>query len=193
MNANNVCVFLFDGFSDWEIAYVAPELKKSRPISLTYFTMDGLPVTSMGGLRVIPDLSLEQLSVDSISMLLLPGGTIWEGDGIREIDQLVRELYTKHKTIAAICAATTYLGRKGYLDNVKHTSNGLEYLKSMASNYKGEENYQSDFSVTDQNIITANGIAPIEFAREIFKKIELYNQVELEKWFQLFKNGIWTE
>jgi len=36
-------------------------------------------------------------------------------------------------------------------------------------------------------------IAPIEFAVEIFKKIELKPDDEIEKWFQLFKNGIWSE
>ena len=47
--------------------------------------------------------------------------------------------------------------------------------------------------MTDRNIITANGIAPIEFAREIFKTIGLYNNDNIEKWFQLFKNGIWSK
>lgn len=41
--------------------------------------------------------------------------------------------------------------------------------------------------------ITANDIASIEFTREIFAKLELFNSNELEKWFQLFKNGIWSE
>ena len=44
-----------------------------------------------------------------------------------------------------------------------------------------------------KKVITANGIAPIEFAREIFKTVELYNEKDIEKWFQLFKNGIGTE
>ena len=79
------------------------------------------------------------------------------------------------------------------MDNVKHTSNALEYLKHMAPKYKGEQKYQSESSVTDRNIITANGISPIEFAREVFKKTKLHNPKDIEKWFQLFKNGIWVE
>jgi hypothetical protein len=63
----------------------------------------------------------------------------------------------------------------------------------MAPEYKGEKLYQSNLSVTDKNIITANGFSPIEFAREIFKEIELKNEKDIEKWFQLFKNGIWAE
>jgi len=41
-------------------------------------------------------------------------------------------------------------------------------------------------------VITACGIAPIEFAKEIFKAIGLFNEDDLEKWFQLFKYGIWN-
>ncbi|MEE9430084.1 MAG: type 1 glutamine amidotransferase family protein [Melioribacteraceae bacterium] len=192
METENIYIFLFNGFSDWEISYLTPELKKSKKISLKFFSIDGLEITSVGGLKIIPDLSIKQLDIDNISILVLPGGSAWEEKSIKGIDKLVETLYAKNKTIAAICAATTFLGQKGYLDNVKHTSNALDYLKYIAPEYKGETKYQSEFSLTDKNIITANGTAPIEFAREIFKKIKLHNRVDIEKWFQLFKNGIWT-
>lgn len=126
-------------------------------------------------------------------MLVLPGGTAWEEHKIEEIDQLTARLYQAGQTIAAICAATTYLGEKGYLDSVKHTSNDLDYLKSVAPAYKGEQNYQSALAITDHQLITANGIAPIEFAAEIFRKLGLHSEATIEKWFQLFKNGVWSE
>jgi putative intracellular protease/amidase len=192
-DTENVYIFLFDGFSDWEIAYITPELKKSKKTALKFFTIDGLEIISAGGLKIRPDLSIEQLNSDNVSVLVLPGGTAWENKSIKGIDKLVETLHSENKTIAAICGATTFLGQNGYLDKVKHTSNALDYLKYIAPNYKGEKKYQSDFSVTDKNIITANGTAPIEFAREIFKIINLHSENEIEKWFQLFKSGIWTE
>ena len=69
----------------------------------------------------------------------------------------------------------------------------LNYLKGIAPKYRGDENYQNSLAVTDMNIITANGTAPIEFAREIFMIIGLYSDDNIEKSFQLFKNGIWRE
>ena len=66
-------------------------------------------------------------------------------------------------------------------------------MKAIAPEYNGENNYQSLLAITDKNIITANGIAPIEFACEVFKMINLYDDENREKWFQLFKNGIWKE
>lgn len=188
----NIYIFLFDGFSDWEISYVAPELQKSERVVLKYFTTDGAPVTSMGGLQVTPHLSLEELNAAEVSLLILPGGTAWETGAIEGLDALVEKLYLENKTIAAICAATTYLGQRGYLDEVKHTSNALAYLQHVAPDYKGAANYQEHAAVSDQNIITANGTMPIEFAREIFKKMKLYSEEDTEKWFQLFKNGTWV-
>ena len=187
-----IFIFLFNGFSDWEIAYLTPEIKKSEAFDLIYFSKDGSPVHSMGGLQVMPNVALPEINANNVDMLILPGGTAWEKGKNNEIDHLTKSLFAEGRTIAAICAATTHLGKLGFLNNLKHTSNDLNYLKGIAPGYIGENNYVNAFAVTDKNVITANGIAPIEFAREIFKRLELYNDPNIEKWFQLFKNGIWS-
>jgi len=185
-----ICVFLFDGFSDWEIAYVTPELNKSERFDLIYVSEKGNSITSIGGLHVKPTCSLTDLNPETIDMLILPGGTAWEEGKITAIEDLTKRIAENEKPIAAICAATTYLGQLGLLNKRKHTSNGLNYLKEVAPDYRGDEHYVSAWAVSDKNIITATGIAPIEFAREIFRAIELYDEENLEKWFQLFKNGV---
>jgi len=188
-----IAVFLFDGFSDWEISYLTPEINKSDQFELVYFSADGSTIKSMGGLQVKPSSSLSELKNKAVDMLILPGGTAWEKGENDEITAFTKEVFKLGKPIAAICAATTYLGQLGLLNDLQHTSNDLNYLKGMAPNYCGDENYQNALAVTDRNIITANGISPIEFAREIFKLIELYNIDHIEQWYQLFKNGIWSE
>lgn len=193
MTKKTVYIFLFNGFSDWEISYLTPELKKSEKIELQYFSIDGKNLKSMGGLNISPDFSIDQVDSDKISILILPGGSAWENDSINGIDKLIEKLNKENKTTGAICGATTYLAREGYLDNLEHTSNALFYLQNFAENYDGKDYYKDDLAVTDKNLITANGIAPIEFTREILKKVELYEEKDIEKWFQLFKNGIWTE
>ena len=192
-NKKKIYVFLFDGYSDWEISYLTPEIHKSEKYELIYFSENGNVVTSMGGLQVKPTTTLDKLKFEEIDLLILPGGTAWEKGENKAIQKITADLFKTGKPIAAICAATTSLGQLGILNDLKHTSNDLNYLKSVAPDYAGDENYQSSLAVTDKNIITANGIAPIEFAREIFKLIGLYNDEKIEKWFQLFKNGVWTE
>ena len=188
-----IYLFLFEGFSDWEISYVTPELNKSEQFELIYCSKDGKSIRSMGGLQVQPDCVLADVKVAELDLLILPGGTAWEKGENREIDSLVKEAFEKGKAIAGICAATTYLGRLGLLDDVKHCSNDLNYLKAVAPEYCGEKYYQNEFAVSHRNMITANGIASIEFAREIFKLMKLYDEKELEQWFQLFKHGVWSE
>jgi len=39
-----IFIFLFDGFSDWEIAFLTPELKKNKEFELIYFSKDGSSV-----------------------------------------------------------------------------------------------------------------------------------------------------
>lgn len=39
-----IFIYLFDGYSDWEIAYLTPELNKSDFHELIYFTDDGKTV-----------------------------------------------------------------------------------------------------------------------------------------------------
>jgi len=190
---NKIGIFLFNGFSDWEISYLTPEINKSKEFELVYFSQDGNAVLSMGGLKVIRTTSLSQLSSDDVSMLILPGGTAWEKGENKVIEDLTLEFFTAGKPIAAICAATAFVSQLGLLNQVQHTSNDLYYLKAVAPQYKGDEHYQNALAVSDKNIITANGIAPIEFASAIFKLIALKPDVEIEKWFQLFKNGIWSE
>ncbi len=188
-----VHIFLFDGFSDWEISYLTPEINKSDKFEIVYFSKDGNPIVSMGGLKVTPDISLAEVDVNDIDLLVLPGGVAWEKGENNELNQLTKSVFEKGKLIAAICAASTYLGQLGILDKVKHTSADLNYLKAVAPQYRGESNYVNSMAVSDKNIITANGIASIEFAKEIFEKISLFEKSDIEKWFQLFKNGIWSE
>ncbi|OCB71807.1 type 1 glutamine amidotransferase family protein [Flavobacterium crassostreae] len=190
---NKIAVFLFNGFSDWEISYLTPEITKSKKLELIYFSKDGNPVTSMGGLQIIPTTSLGELKSKEIGMLILPGGMAWEKAENNELEKLTLEFFNAGKSIAAICAATTFLGQLGILNHLKHTSNDLSYLKAISPKYKGSDKYQNVLAQTDLNIITANGIAPIEFAAAIFKKTQLKSENEIEKWFQLFKNGIWSQ
>ena len=188
-----IFVYLFDGYSDWEIAYLTPELNKSKNHDLIYVSESGNAVKSMGGLQVKPTSSLRVINIEEVDLLILPGGEIWEKEHPVGIQKMLKAVYRAKKSIAAICAATTFLGKLGMLNNLKHTSNDLNYLKEIAPEYKGENYYQNTLAITDKNIITATGIAPIEFAREVFKKVNLYDEETLEKWFQLFKNGIWKE
>ena len=199
MSNKKVYIFVFNGFADWEIAYVTPEIHKSKKYDLATVSLNGENVLSMGGLQVIADAKISDVDIEKTAMFILPGGDAWERKELREIIPFIRKLHNKHIPIAAICAATTLLADMKLLDSTKHTSNSKAYLKTISLQYQGEAYYeeQSGFSnptaIRDQNIITASGIASIEFAKEIFKMLELFDESSIEKWYQLFKYGTWQE
>ena len=58
-------------------------LNKFSDFSIRTFSIDGQVIESMGGLKVQPDLSLNDINEPSVDLLILPGGDAWsEGGGI---------------------------------------------------------------------------------------------------------------
>ncbi|MFI5153116.1 MAG: DJ-1/PfpI family protein [Chitinophagales bacterium] len=199
MPNKKVYIFIFDGFADWEIAYATPQLKKCKKYDLATVSLNGENVMSMGGLRVISDYKIADIDYENTAMLILPGGDAWERKELREIIPVIEKLNQKQIPIAAICAATTLLGDMKLLDSIEHTSNSKAYLKGISAQYEGEakyggqDGYSNPTAIRDHHIITASGIASIEFAREIFRVLELFDELTIEKWYQLFKHGVWKE
>jgi hypothetical protein len=44
-------------------------------------------------------------------------------------------------------------------------------------------------AVTDRGVITAAATAPVDFAREIFAALDLYEKSVLDAWYGLFSTG----
>ena len=86
--------------------------------------------------------------------------------------------------MAAICGATGGLAAAGLLDDRKHTSNAPEFL--AATGYAGAGNYVDAPAVTDGNLITASGVTPVEFAREILAKLDLHAPEVIASWYKLY-------
>ncbi len=181
-------VFLFNEFVEWEVAYLMPGLIHSGNAKIVTFSMNGEEVTSSGNLHVRPDISVEDVKIDKNAILILPGGYPWERKEISGIESIVKAFSDEGKAIGAICAATTYLAQLGYLNEIPHTSNGLDYLKQMAPDYNGDVYYRNKLAVTAGNIITASGTGALEFAKAFFEFTHAFSDKEIEEWYKLFKN-----
>lgn len=188
-----VHLFVFEGMADWEAAFASacihnPQFQ-SRPGRYQIRTAGRslAPVTTMGGMRILPNMTIDEVCPANSSMLILPGGTAWESGG--NLEALERALVFAHHGIpvAAICAATLALARTGLLDDRLHTSNDAAYLASCG--YAGRSFYRDVPAITDGDIITAAGIAPLEFAREIARTLDLYSSDTLAAWYALYKHG----
>lgn len=193
MAKQTVHLFVFDTLADWEASYAiaginrpaTPEAAGRYRVHTVGFTRE--PVTTMGGVRVLPDLALEELDPAESAMLILPGGDTWDAGELAEVLPHIARFREAGVPVAAICGATAALARAGFLDTLRHTSNAAEYL--AATGYDGAALYQEAEAVVDGGVITAGATGALEFAAAIFRALELYPDEVTEAWYQLFKRG----
>lgn len=190
-NNRSIHVLVFDGFADWEPAHALAELRRSghRAVRVVGFTP--APVISMGGLRVMPDVTLDAVAIDDVELLLLPGGDMWEHPTYprAELEALINRLVESDRLVAAICAGTLALGRAHVLDERRHTSNMRDYLPTHVPEYAGVSHYVEAPAVRDRHVITASGLAPVDFAREIFAELKIFDAADEALWYGMFKEG----
>lgn len=190
MAATTVHLAIYDTLSDWEVGFVAAHINNGawqrEPGRYRVATVGEThePVTSMGGLRITPDVALDELKPEDNAMLVLPGAETWLTGGNGPFARKASELLHEDVPVAAICGATAGLASEGLLDSRHHTSDAAEFLQ--ATGYQGADLYRDDLAVTDGNLVTATGIAPVEFAREIFALLDLYEPAVLASLYKLY-------
>ncbi|MDE6355457.1 MAG: DJ-1/PfpI family protein [Prevotella sp.] len=147
------------------------------------------PVKSIGGFRTLPDYSFDTLP-DDYAALILIGGFGWATPLAEQVESIVRDALSKGKPVGAICNAASFMAKHGFLNNVRHTGNGLEQLKLWGGeNYTNTKGYVNAQAVTDSNIVTANGSATLEFAKELLLLLENDTPERIEMYYQFNKQG----
>lgn len=190
LTSQAVHVLVFEGFADWEPAYALAELRRWGKRSVVAVGFDAEPVTSMGGLHVVPDRELGDVRGSQVEILILPGGDLWESTYPQaQLNPVLIDLIAADVPVAAICAGTLAVARAGLLDDRRHTSNRPGYIAEHVPQYSGAALYEAVPAVNDRNVITASGLAPVEFAREIFKQLRIFSAADEQLWFDMFKHG----
>ncbi|WP_270506235.1 type 1 glutamine amidotransferase family protein [Paraclostridium sordellii] len=194
MKNRKVYMYVFDTMSDWEVGYLTAELNTGRyfkkglePLKVITVGIDKNPIMTMGGLKVIPDISIEECNIESKDVLILPGGDTWTASIHEIILEKAKEALIQGSIVAAICGATLGLAKKGILDFRNHTSNDLEFIKMVIPNYSGEKYYKMEAVVNDENLVTASGIAPLEFTFQVLKILQVFESESLNSWLNLYK------
>ena len=185
-----VHVAVYDSLADWEIGYVTAHIAnptwQRRPGRYRIRTVGAgsQPVTTMGGLRIVPDTVLEDVTPDDSAMLILAGNDIWPTDAFVPFVDKARQFLEAGVPVAAACGATGALAAAGMLDERIHTSNAREFLQGVG--YGGSHLYRDEPAVTDGDLITASGTAPVDFAREVFARLDMYEPRVLAAWYALY-------
>lgn len=183
-------LFVFDGLADWEPALALCEIRKSGKYQVLAAGHSREAVVTMAGLKVLPDVALDEIDPRETAIFILPGGDRWEDGPDQKVDELLQHLHAQKILIGALCAATLEIARAGLTAGVRHTSNSKSYLKKMVPAYRDEDLYVDELAVTDHKIITASGLGSVEFAREVIRELGIYNDADTRMWFDMFKKGL---
>ena len=193
-DASGTCyLYLLETMADWEVAYLTAELHSGRftaagrSFTLSRIGADLESVVSMGGMQLTPEKSIEDVDFSEGDLLILPGADTWSDARHGKVMEMVPKLLDSGVIVAAICGATVALAQAGLLDDREHTSNDKEFLKMMCPAYRGEARYIDAPVAVSDGLITASGLAPLEFTREVFKQTEAMGPDVLEAWYQLYR------
>jgi len=188
----DVHLFVLDTMADWEPGFAIAHINRPIPGISSGFRVrtvgqDKTPVRSMGGLTIVPDLSLSEISPSASAMLILPGADLWSDGRTDPVLSKAKEFVAAGVPVAAICGATFGLARAGLLDDRLHTSNDPGWLAS--SGYGGAAHYVQEPAVDDRGVITASVTASLEFARLVLARLGIFSANALEAWYGLYKTG----
>lgn len=115
-----VVVLLGEGFEEAE-ALVPVDLLRRAGVPVALAGVDGPRITGGHGVTVSADLTLDQVNVEELDMLVLPGGL----GGVEAIRMnlfamaLIQKAWDQGCYLAAICAAPTLLAHLGMTDRRK--------------------------------------------------------------------------
>ncbi|MGK5532048.1 DJ-1/PfpI family protein [Streptomyces sp. URMC 129] len=185
--STTVHLAVYDTLADWEPGHAVAGLARCgyRVVAVGP-SMD--PVTTIGGVRWLPEITLDALRPEDSALLILPGAELWmEGSSLAPFARAARRFVEAGVPVAGICGATVGLAREGLLDDRTHT--GLTAEEMALTGYAGADRYQDADAVTDRDVITARPTDPEAFAREIFARLGVFTPEVLDAWFRLFAHS----
>ena len=194
--SNEILYILLPDFAEHEMVYLAEAIAsdefslKENPKYINKFVASTLdPIKSIGGFRIMPDYSFDTMP-DDYAALVLIGGFGWVTPIADKVVPIVRQAVENGKIVGAICNAASFMAKLGLLNDVKHTGNGIDQLKLWGGeNYTNHTGYVHVQAIGDKNIVTANGSATLEFAKELLLLLENDTPERIEMYYQFNKQG----
>ncbi|MDE7421855.1 MAG: DJ-1/PfpI family protein [Muribaculaceae bacterium] len=193
---NEILYILLPDFASHEMVYLMEAISsdesqlKPNPKYVNKIVAPTMePVSAIGGFRVLPDYSFENMPEDYAAIILI-GGYGWLTPIAKEVIPIVRKALDNRKIVGAICNGASFMAKARFLNGVKHTGNGIEQLKLWGGdNYTNSESYIHEQAVSDGGIVTANGSAALEFAKELLLLLENDTPERVEMYYQFNKQG----
>jgi len=176
-------VLLTEGFEEIEFSTIVDILRRAGVDVVIVGLKEG-EITGSHGIRMIPDVPLDEIEASDLDAVVLPGGF----PGFMNLSQnervikLVKEMYSEQKYVAAICGAPFVLSQAGILEGKRATihPSGREMLTGAR--------YIDDRVVVDGKVVTSQGPGTaMEFSLKLVEmwagehKVEEVNKEVLAK------------
>lgn len=194
---NEILYLLLDNYADHESVFLASAIncdengiRKNPKYINKVVTPTLTPIRSCGGFKTLPDYSFDTMPEEYAALILI-GGYGWLDDKTSDkVIPIVKKAIEKGIVVGAICNAASFLAKHGFLNNIKHTGNGLEQLKLWGgNNYTNQAGYINEQAVSDKRIVTANGTGELEFAKELLLLLENDTPEQIEMFYRFNKEG----
>lgn len=164
----HIAFLVIDQFADWEPAYLSSALRTYFDGTTSFHTPGRRAVTSMGGMTLTADGSVEDLDPAKYDALVVVGSGVWIGEEAPDVSAALQAAEKTGKVVGAICAGTLAAGRAGLLEGRPHTSNETGFLDENAKGYAAAASYvDTPKAVRDGNLVTAAGSSPVTFATAV--------------------------
>lgn len=193
---NEILYILLPDFAEHEMVYLAQAIAsdeyalKENPKYVNRIVAPTMePVKSIGGFSLLPDYSFDTMPDDYMAIVLI-GGFGWGNSISDKVQPIVARAIAEGKIVGAICNAASFMAKCGFLNDINHTGNGIDQLKLWGGeSYTNAEGYQQRQAVADKKIVTANGSATLEFARELLLLLENDTPERIEMYYKFNKLG----
>ncbi|GGE62253.1 DJ-1/PfpI family protein [Priestia taiwanensis] len=173
-------VLLYPQFSEYELSVALSILMQGKKPVVTVGVTNA-PVTSEAGLTCIPDTTIEDVNLEEVDSLLLPGcmdiGVVMDDE---ELLAFIEKVATEERVIASISSSPLLLAKSRVLKGKKYTVGLTEECRRDTGVFE-LENYRDELVVRDGNVITARGRGFIEFGKCFGEALELTFE---EAWYR---------
>ncbi|MBF4691912.1 DJ-1/PfpI family protein [Fusibacter ferrireducens] len=175
-------VLIYEGFVQFEVVLANYFMKTVGDIITVGLTDQ--PVTSQEGFITIPHITLNEVNVDNVDLLIIPGGDPKSFENNKSLSNLLQNLHAKKVKIGGICSGTLALANSGLLKGLKYTTP----LPITEFSVFDPNNYLDQNIVVSGNIITAKANGYVDFGLEIGKMMSIYkDDADYEETIQFFK------
>ena len=182
-----IYTYLQDGWADWECGYVLAGLRRNLGCEIVIASPDGEPVTSIGGIRTTPHAAFDAIEASPDAGYLLIGSDNWLEFDCKPTGKTLTRAFELDCPIGIVCGATVFAARIGLFEDSGHTSNGFEFLREHAGDYPGSQHYVSSPSaISDRNLVTASGLAPLTFSREYLTLVKGETPFDQDRYFAIY-------